>query len=233
MEINHWVNRPAKLEFKKERIQVWIARLDEQQPADFTDLLSDAERIQAARFINPTKSNQFVVARGIMRCLLSAYLDRDPIDLVFQYGINGKPALSDSPDECLCFNLSHSEEIALYGFAQGLQIGVDIEKLNHLNDIELIAKMTLTSTEYLEFQAKSGFDKLNYIYSVWTCKEAVLKMTGQGLSKSLKSISVSNVLSDKNFLLASMPDGRYCEVEIIYTRLKLYWGYRSDKCLKL
>ncbi len=111
------------------------------------------------------------------------YLDLDPRELYFSYGIHGKPALSGQSDACLSFNISHSENVAVFGFAESQQIGVDIERINPLNDLDAMANLTLSPFEKLHLNANSGMDKLKYFYMLWTCKEALLKMSGNGLTQ--------------------------------------------------
>ena len=212
MILNHWVKQPGDLPIKAGEIQVWVARLDEQKTSDFWELLEDEEKMRALRIKNPVGSRHFVVARGILRCLLGAYLDLDPVQLVFQYGLQGKPALSGCLKKTLSFNLSHSENLAVYGFAEGLQVGVDIEQIRPLDDLDAMANMTFSSAECFELKARTGAEKLDLFYMLWTCKEAVLKMMGSGLTQPMKSVKISSYHSLLEPIEAILPDGRCCKV---------------------
>jgi 4'-phosphopantetheinyl transferase len=215
MIINHWVKQPDKLTIQEGEIQVWVARLDEQKSLDFWEMLSEDEQIRANRIRNPLGSRRYVAARGILRCLLGAYLDLAPGKLVFQYGSHGKPALSGGLEKTISFNLSHSEDLAFYGFAKGLQIGVDIEKIRPLDDLYAMANIVLSSAECNDLSVRIGADKLNQFYNLWTCKEAVLKMTGYGFSFPMKTVTCCGFPSELAPNEVVLPDGRHSEINII------------------
>jgi 4'-phosphopantetheinyl transferase len=71
---------------------------------------------------------RFIIARGVLRKVLSNYLHLTPCDLRFVYNEYGKPFLSLDQNHCaLDFNLSHSNSMALYAVTRGRRVGVDIE----------------------------------------------------------------------------------------------------------
>src|SRR4030095_11832513 len=71
---------------------------------------------------------RYVVGRGILRKILSAYLALAPDDVRFVYNEYGKPLISDDQNRgALSFNLSHSNGMALYAVARGRRVGIDIE----------------------------------------------------------------------------------------------------------
>lgn len=133
--------------------EVVVARLD--APAQALHcLLSPAERERAARFRFERDRRRFVVARARLRELLGERLERRPEALQFDYGPRGKPRLSDG---ALHFNLSHSDDVAIYAFSSACEVGVDIEAMH----------------------AEPPF----FLYR-WTRNEALAKALGDGLSMS-------------------------------------------------
>ena len=89
-----WLPAPATLELSGEEVHVWRAYLslapDVLQRLEAT--LTPDERSRAARFVFPEDRGNFIAARGILRELLGAYLQRPPASLAFEYGLRGKPA---------------------------------------------------------------------------------------------------------------------------------------------
>src|SRR2546421_12655378 len=85
-------------------------------------LLSPDEIAKADRFAFPELRARSAAARGQLREILGAALERDPASLRFDYGPRGKPDLSGAP---LRFNVSHSGELALVALALR-EIGVDV-----------------------------------------------------------------------------------------------------------
>jgi len=192
----------------EERIQLWLARLDAHQSADFLPFLSEDEKERQARFKNPDHARQFVIARGILRCLLAAKLNLNPRDLEFAYEPHGKPTLADRNGGALAFNLSHCEDFALYGLTDGRPIGVDLEKVRPLDDLEAVASLTMSSDECEALNALSGDDRLCLFYRLWTCKEATLKRNGNGLHQSMKTIRIDPLDPDPGAKTATTANGQ-------------------------
>lgn len=171
---------------------------------DFLRVLSDDEKIDAARFHFQTDRDRFIMSHGMLRKVLSQYLDVEPIRLTFSYGVYGKPALEGMPDGCsLCFNMSHSHDIALFALAWNSRIGVDVEYIRSIPDAEVIAKRFFAPQENIAFSAVPPDKKLEAFYNCWTRKEAFLKATGDGLSRRLDSFTVS-LAPEKPALLLSV-----------------------------
>jgi 4'-phosphopantetheinyl transferase len=67
------------------------------------------------------------MARGLLRRILSCYVDAEPDQLEFCYGPYGRPALVAPSGEKVRFNLAHSNDLALYAVPHDREVGVDIE----------------------------------------------------------------------------------------------------------
>jgi len=124
--------------------------------------------------------------------MIARYLNVDAGSLSFKYGPNGKPALDDlCLSGALFFNLSHSEEIALYAFSPDNEVGVDVEYMRDIYEMDRIAERIFSSREIKIFRALSGRTKKEAFFNGWTRKEAISKALGDGLSLSLHSFDVS------------------------------------------
>ena len=89
----------TSLELMTEEVQVWVASLEvsAERYAALTRALPADERDRAKTF-SPIAGRRFVVARGILRSLLSGFTGVAPDKLRFSYGNSGKPALIDRDD---------------------------------------------------------------------------------------------------------------------------------------
>lgn len=97
----------------------------------------------------------------------------------FIYDVHGKPMLSDHPD--IFFNLSHCHEAAacVVGTAP---VGIDVESLSNYNaDI-----VTAVMSDDEQRQIASSSDPRFTFIRLWTMKESLLKMTGEGMTDNLR-----------------------------------------------
>jgi 4'-phosphopantetheinyl transferase len=154
--------------------------------------LSDAERMRASRFVYNRDRRRFIVARAWLRELLSEHLSVQPDEVELVYGRCGKPALSRCfADAALSFNVSHSEDVAVYAFSRGREIGVDVEAVREIRDADDIAARFFSRRENWAYRALDPRDKPLGFFNCWTRKEAFIKALGDGLSHPLDSFDVS------------------------------------------
>jgi 4'-phosphopantetheinyl transferase len=93
--------------------------------------------------------------------------------------------------EDIRFNLSHSEGIALYAFSKDHEVGVDIERIHDIPEMDLIAAQVFSEWENRVFRKLSKNEKKQAFFECWTRKEAFIKAVGEGLSLSLDKFDVS------------------------------------------
>jgi 4'-phosphopantetheinyl transferase len=157
-----------------------------------TALLSEAERQRAGRFAFDRDRRRFIVARARLRQLLAARLGVAPESVELAYGTHGKPALARrSTDSDLRFNVSHSEEVAVYAFAAGREVGIDVEVVHAITDADDIAARSFSRRENEAYLALDPRDKPLGFFNCWTRKEAFIKALGDGLSHPLDRFEVS------------------------------------------
>ena len=127
-----------------------------------------------------------------MRQLLGVHLGTTAPEIEFAYGPHGKPALSQKfAGVNLRFNLSHSGEIAIYGFSIGRELGVDVEALRPLSDADDIVARFFSRAECEAYRRLAAIDRTAGFFNCWTRKEALIKALGDGLYYSLKNFDVS------------------------------------------
>ena len=173
-------------------IDVWTVRLtaSDNDLDHFSAILSPDERARQARMLAGPVRERFTVARGTLRELAARYLGLKPAAVEFTYGPRGKPAFA-APGEDLRFNLAHSDDLAVYAFATGPEIGVDVERLRDIPDLERIARRFFARDERAALDALPPADRVRSFYLAWTRKEAYVKAVGDGLHIPLDSFSVS------------------------------------------
>lgn len=195
-----WLHPPTDLRLRNDQVHVWRSTLD--LPTElFANLLSSDEQIRADRFRFAQHRQRFIAGRGILRSLLGRYLQIAPDQVQFIYSDKGKPSLIN---QRLQFNVAHSQGLALYVIALDRPVGVDLEQIRAIADLNALTQRFFSSNEHavvcnlpLDQQSKTFF-------RYWTCKEAYLKATGDGLAK-LQALEVS--LDSKQAYLTKIPQG--------------------------
>jgi 4'-phosphopantetheinyl transferase len=178
----------------KPLVQVWTVNLDDAGvPAvQLAQLLSPDEQHRAARFRFERDRQRYVVGRGALRVLLGAYLDRSPGQVKFVLGASGKPALESQPNGSdLHFNLAHAGGHALYAFTRAAEVGVDLENLRPVEEMQDIADRFFAAPESAALRELPNERRAEIFFRVWTRKEAVIKAVGEGLSRPLDHFTVA------------------------------------------
>ncbi len=176
-----WRFAPADLRLEMGEAHIWLVSLDEEN-AGFERLLSDDELIRAERFRFAPDRKRFVAARAFLRIILGKYLKTNPRLIRFEYNEYGKPFLNREMRSSIKFNLSHSDNLAVYAFMDGSEIGVDIERIKpSLVDDQMLAH-SLTAREIVRFRTLPKDERELFFFDCWTRKEAYLKMCGSGFS---------------------------------------------------
>jgi 4'-phosphopantetheinyl transferase len=86
--------------------------------------LDPNETARAARFYFDRDRRQFILARGVLRCLLGSHLGVRPRDVRLCYGSHGKPRVECS----LAFSVAHSAGFVAIAIGSVGDIGIDVEK---------------------------------------------------------------------------------------------------------
>lgn len=175
-------------------VHIWSADLDD--PAFHADglvhLLSPDERARAARFRYERDRRRFSTARGLLRVLLGGYLNQDPAAIELAYGPSGKPKLrTRGAEPSIHFNLAHADSCALFGFARGSEVGVDVEKLRDFPELGDIARRFFSPGEAERVANADTATRVPAFFRCWTRKEAFIKALGDGLSRPLDSFAVT------------------------------------------
>ncbi|MEI7847375.1 MAG: 4'-phosphopantetheinyl transferase superfamily protein [Chloroflexota bacterium] len=196
-----WHEAPTHPVLSSSEVHVWCASL-EQPVTMFDGSLSIDERARAQRFRFEKDRDRFIVGRGLLRYILGLYLDYPPEAIQFMYGLHGKPGLiNELNPKKLCFNLAHSGDLILFGVTQDRAIGIDVERIQSISNVQELVGQYFSPMEIDEYTALSSESKLDAFYSGWTRKEAYVKARGEGLSIPLDQFSVSMIPGKSDIMM--------------------------------
>lgn len=168
-------------------------------PQALRSLLSAEERNRVERFHRSIDRERQTAAAALLRLVLAGYLSRDPGAIELTRTEHGKPMLPGGPS----FNLSHSGEWILIGIADEGRLGVDIEVVRPLSDLEALAGCTFAPDEVRALRALPQAERERAFFRAWTRKEAYLKAVGLGFSLPPDSFTVSLGPGARSALLRS------------------------------
>ncbi|MBW4672576.1 MAG: 4'-phosphopantetheinyl transferase superfamily protein [Desmonostoc geniculatum HA4340-LM1] len=185
--IHHlWLPAPTNLNLLPDEIHLWRINLEQPEPQlqHLIATLSNDEIARAERFYFQQHRERFIAGRGILRSILGRYLNIKPSEVKFNYQQRGKPVLAETfADSGLEFNLSHSQELGLCAVNCQREIGVDLEYIRPVSDLEALAKRFFLTREYEMLRSLPSNQQQEVFFRYWTCKEAYLKATGDGISQ--------------------------------------------------
>src|SRR6185437_587091 len=147
-------------------VDVWLVSLENEGET----VLSDDEKIRAARFHFDQDRVRWTRAHSALRLILAKTLGAAPLDLRFSIGPHGKPAVLEGGG--LEFNLSHAGSWAAVAVAHNVPVGVDVERIRGNVDMAALLKR-LGETSIPKTTEE--------LYRAWTRREATSKAAGGAL----------------------------------------------------
>jgi len=170
----------ASLELMSDEVQVWVASLDvnDARYQALNRILPPNERERAAS-LTPVAARRFVVARGILRKLLSGFTGTAAEKLQFRYGHSGKPVLVDHDD--IHFNISHSADLGLFAFAPDRPVGVDVENNRPVRRLLDVAQRFMSEEELRSLAETPPQERDSAFLRAWVVREARLQAEGKGV----------------------------------------------------
>ncbi|WP_146085112.1 4'-phosphopantetheinyl transferase family protein [Rathayibacter tritici] len=161
------------------RVQVIWARVHP-DTSDWQWLLDDVERTRADRFHREEDRGRFVVAAGLAHLVVGAILGEAPNQPVLDRRCercgepHGRPRPLRGIRGC---SISHSGSVAGFAWSDSGDVGLDIEERREVSPESLTAAQTIFESEALAQEYDCGGSPLPW----WVRKEAVVKLTGEGL----------------------------------------------------
>jgi len=204
-----WYSPPDALVLDRDEVHVWRASLDQPKSLSETFLrtLAADERARAGRFYFAKDREHFIVARGVLRAILSGYLNRLPECVAFCYGPHGKPALAgETGADAIRFNVAHSRGVALYAVTRGREVGIDLERIRLDLAVMEIAGRFFSRREVATLGTLPTEAQRHAFFRGWTRKEAYIKARGEGLSLPLDEFDVSLAPGEPAAVLGTQRD---------------------------
>jgi len=189
-----------------QEVQIWLVAIADF--ADFNPLLTEAEQAQQQRFKTLALQQHYALRRGILRELLSHYLNCPPLEIHLEKTSYGKPLLG-SQHPPLHFNYSFSGEYLLYGFSRDAALGVDIEKINTSLVSTSLKKALFSSVELAALEPYTATARAVAFFRGWTRKEAFIKAIGEGLHFPLHAVEVCLEENSEANLLLNIHNSTY------------------------
>lgn len=189
-----WPAGPEAPELPADEVHVWRAELrpDAARSRALERLLATDERARAARFRFEPDARRYTIARGGLRRLLARYLDAAPDAIRLAESEHGRPYVSSpSPPPDFDFNLSHAGDRVVYAFSAAARVGVDVEWMQALPEMEELVALNFSPREQRSWSALPEAARERGFFDCWTRKEAFVKAVGEGLSHPLHAFDVS------------------------------------------
>ncbi len=179
--------------------------------SQFWSLLSSDEKGRAKELLFDEDQERFILSRGVLRELLSEYTGIDARLLEFSYNSSGKPMLKGA-ENSIYFNLSQSNEMALYAFSRGRRVGIDIEPISEDFDFSRVLLHRIFQKERTLIQLMPCAIQRKAFFNFWSMQEAYCKATGVRVIQLLEE---SNRCSSSWTLLSLLPDSDYSAVLVV------------------
>lgn len=198
--------------------EVHVGRIQDLRPAHLA-LLHDQERARAERYRLAADRDRFRLGAVLLRSAAARHLDVPPADVAVDRTCgrcgaqHGRPHL---PGTGLNASVSHSGEVVAVAITWCGPVGVDVEAVRAI-DFAAMAESVCTPAERIEVRTEADF------FTIWTRKEAVLKATGEGLSRPMTDLQVTPPASAPVLLGFGNGQPRACQM----ADLSVGDGYRA------
>ena len=172
-----------------DEVHVWVSRddaADETRLREYRELLTDDEAARCDRFYRQGDRVRFLMARAMVRTMLSRYVPVDPAAWRFRIQDHGRPEVAELPPGApdLRFNISHTEGLVACAVTVGRDVGVDVEFINRTLTYD-VADRFFSPQEVADLRALPEDEQPVVFFDYWTLKEAYIKARGLGLALPL------------------------------------------------
>jgi len=211
-----------EIELSDGEVHIWFGILDlsASEICEFERILTKDELMRCGRLHFLEDRKRFIARYGTLRKILSYYLNVKPSELRFKQTENGKPEIAEPCGmSTIDFNVSHSQGAVLFAFAQNRKIGVDLEYVHTIPEMEYVVEQCFAENEKRIYRELPNDKKTDVFFQYWTLKESLLKGIGVGLTRPLDMLDVSSVGSNVKTLRISERD----------TGAAFHWSLRTLK----
>jgi 4'-phosphopantetheinyl transferase len=187
---------------KSPEIQCWIVKLSQcaGKLQGWTHSLSEQERLRAESFQFEADRLRYICGHGLLRQVLGQWLGKKPDELEFRIGPMGRPVLKG---QAPAFNISHSGDFVLVALGWVERIGVDVEQIRPIEDLDELVRRHFAAAEIATYGTLTNDEtRKRAFFRGFTRKEAYLKAIGTGLGTPLESVETGILAGDRNLTCA-------------------------------
>lgn len=190
--------------------------------SQYTDLekyINREESLRANKFRFSEDRYTYICCHGLLRSILSEKLQKNPLEIIFNYDRNNKPGLIGNP---YYFNITNDRGAFAFVISKYFYAGIDMEKVNRTIDY-----LPIINNYFSDKERKIILESNDRAYEkfilLWTRKEALLKALGTGIINNLTQVEVSE---NENIIYKESFDNQI--IEPVYNEHFIY----SEKVLK-
>ncbi len=187
--------------------------------------LSPTEQVRADKFIYSNDRDYYIISHFLLNKQLSSVLELPSKSLNIYFENLRKPFITSAD---LDFNLSHSNNYFCFGIAKKGKVGIDIEKIKELDSLDSIINNYMHNDEkvFIYNNSNSKSEQLIKFYTIWTRKEAFLKLIGIGITTELSLINMSP--NNKTISIDNLQG-----IDISYRKVNIYTWTNNDFVLSV
>jgi 4'-phosphopantetheinyl transferase len=141
-------------------------------------VLDSEETNRMVRFLHIEDRHSYLAAHAGIRFLLASMVGQTADTLRFRPSVHGKPTLVAGPPG-IDFNLSHARGAVAVAAAYS-PVGVDVEPLREIADLDSISEIVLARQEQETLWNAPSAIRSRLFLRYWTLKEAILKAAAHG-----------------------------------------------------
>ena len=170
-------------------VDVWLAPLDldDDRRSEFRSWLSPSETRSAEALGSAQLRERYIADHGWRRRLLGERMGRAPGKVAYVISPEGKPR-PDAGGPHL--SASRSGGRGLYAICEEVEVGVDLERIGEVGEVEAIVRRIASPAERSAFETAAPTRRAAAGYACWTRKEAYVKAAGTGLVFPLTGVEV-------------------------------------------
>lgn len=185
--------RRLSVELDPGRIDLWYACIDDIEEAGllarYRTLLGAQELARMERLHFARDRRRDLVARALVRTVLSRYAALAPREWAFCADANGRPRIANPPPgPGIEFNLSHSGGLVVLCVGTGRALGVDVESISRNTDTDRLERY-FAPRERGALLGLPEAERRRRFFELWTLKESYLKARGEGLRLALDAFA--------------------------------------------
>ena len=162
-------------------VHLWLIELS----SDFVPYLSSAELLRYERIVNEEVRMSYGCAQGGLRRIVGMYTGRPPEEVAMRREVRGKPYVAGAPE----FNLSHTSGRMIAAFSSG-PVGIDVESAGRSVQAGELARKFFFEAEIEKVMRLEGAERNLTFLRYWVCKEAMVKLSGDGIYHGLRDARV-------------------------------------------